>query len=50
MEVEKIKLYFKQALELLDGKLDVLINCAGIIKRSPAVDVPLDTWQKKYLT
>ncbi|MGG2108927.1 SDR family oxidoreductase [Lysinibacillus pakistanensis] len=48
MEVEKIKLYFKQALELLDGKLDVLINCAGIIKRSPAVDVPLDTWQKIF--
>lgn len=48
MEVEKLKFYFKQALELLDGKLDVLINCAGIIKRSPAVDVPLEIWQKIF--
>jgi len=27
------------------GKVDILINCAGKIKRAPTVDFPEDVWQ-----
>ncbi|MCP1146744.1 SDR family oxidoreductase [Lysinibacillus endophyticus] len=48
MEIEKIEATFQKAKDMLNGRLDILINCAGIIKRSPAVDVPLDTWQRIF--
>ncbi len=31
---------------LLDSKIDILINNAGTISRSPAIDTTLDDWQK----
>lgn len=37
---------FEKALELLGGKIDILVNAAGIIDRSPAVDLPLELWDK----
>jgi 2-dehydro-3-deoxy-D-gluconate 5-dehydrogenase len=27
------------------GRLDILVNCAGIIRRAPALDYPADDWQ-----
>lgn len=48
MEIEKLEENFHQAVKKLNGRIDILINCAGIIKRSPAIDIPLDTWQKIF--
>jgi NAD(P)-dependent dehydrogenase (short-subunit alcohol dehydrogenase family) len=28
------------------GKVDILVNCAGIIKRAPTLDFPEDSWQE----
>ncbi|SER69818.1 SDR family oxidoreductase [Psychrobacillus sp. OK032] len=37
---------FEKALELLGGKIDILVNAAGIIDRFPAIDLPMETWDK----
>lgn len=42
---EQIEFAFNEALDLLDGKLDVLINNAGIIRRSPAEEFSSDDWE-----
>lgn len=46
MQLEQIQPHFQQALNKLGNRVDVLINCAGIIKRGPAIDVQLATWDK----
>lgn len=35
---------FKKSLDLLGGKLDVLVNNAGIIKRTPAIEHSEEDW------
>lgn len=42
---EDIETGFKSALDLLGGKLDVLVNNAGIIRRSKAEDFSFEDWQ-----
>ena len=37
---------FSEALSVLGGHLDVLINCAGIQKRHFSEEFPLEDWQK----
>ena len=37
---------YGQALEILDGRLDVLVNCAGIQHRCPAADFPMEQWTR----
>lgn len=37
---------FEQALSLLHGKLDILINAAGVQYREKSEDFPLDAWQQ----
>ncbi|WP_435625409.1 SDR family oxidoreductase [Flagellimonas sp.] len=37
---------FKESLELLEGKIDVLVNTAGIQRRYPSEEFPDDEWQK----
>ena len=37
---------FHEALELLGGKLDILLNGAGIQYRCDAIDFPQDMWEK----
>ncbi|WP_142524042.1 SDR family oxidoreductase [Raoultella ornithinolytica] len=37
---------YEQCLEKLDGRVDILLNGAGIQFRSPAVDFPKDRWTK----
>ena len=32
---------FSKSLELLGGKIDILVNCAGIQRRHPSEDFPL---------
>jgi len=37
---------FHKAVELLGGRLDILINGAGLQYRCPAIDYPADKWYK----
>ncbi|HIX63336.1 MAG TPA: SDR family oxidoreductase [Candidatus Mediterraneibacter colneyensis] len=37
---------YAECLEKLDGRVDILLNGAGIQFRAPAVDFPHDRWQK----
>lgn len=44
MQREAVAPAFDKALELLGGKLDILVNSAGIQRRSPCEDFPLADW------
>lgn len=44
-EVQR-EMFFADALNYLGGKLDVIVNCAGIQYRSQSEDFPLEQWQK----
>jgi len=44
--IESLKKACKEALELLGGKIDILLNGAGIQFRCKAEDFPADRWQK----
>lgn len=35
---------FDQALQVMGGEIDILINCAGIQRRAPAVDFSEQDW------
>lgn len=37
---------FDQALELLGGEIDILVNSAGIQRRYPSEDFPIEEWDK----
>lgn len=37
---------FREALEKLGGTVDILINCAGLIERKPALEFSLESWDK----
>ncbi|CAM4204100.1 SDR family NAD(P)-dependent oxidoreductase [Lacicoccus alkaliphilus] len=43
-----LKEAYETALARLDGKVDILINNAGMILRKPAMEFPLDVWHKIY--
>lgn len=43
---ESLKKACKEALELLGGRIDILLNGAGIQYRCKAEDFPADRWQK----
>lgn len=36
---------FRKALELLGGRLDILVNAAGIQRRHPCEEFPLEDWE-----
>jgi 2-deoxy-D-gluconate 3-dehydrogenase len=43
--LDEVKSVFDKALEVLPRKeIDVLVNCAGIQRRSPAVDFSENDW------
>lgn len=42
---ENIETGFAKAMEIFNGRLDVLINNAGVIKRSPAEEFSFEDWQ-----
>ena len=44
-KTEEIKSGFEEALRLLGGEVDILLNGAGIIHRSSSEDLPLKYWQ-----
>lgn len=44
--IEQVQTSFKEALDRMDGKIDILINAAGIQRRHLAVDFPFDEWNE----
>ncbi|KAF8627324.1 hypothetical protein AX15_004401 [Amanita polypyramis BW_CC] len=43
---EAVKLLFQKALDLMGGHIHILVNCAGIQRRSPSLDFPEEDWNK----
>lgn len=41
---EDLKRSFDEAIEKLGGSLDILVNCAGIQRRSKCEDFPIEDW------
>ena len=44
--ISEIKNSYESALQILDGKVDILINSAGIQRRYPSEDFPNKEWQR----
>ncbi len=45
MKEEEVRASFEKALTLLDGRVDILINDAGIQRRHPCEEFPMSDWQ-----
>ena len=45
-KISEIKNSYETALQILGGKVDILINSAGIQRRYPSEDFPDDEWHK----
>lgn len=43
-DLEAVKNLFQNALDVMDGNIHVLINCAGIQRRAPAVEFSERDW------
>ena len=43
-DLERVKGLFQQALDAMGGEIHILVNCAGIQRRSPAVQFPESDW------
>jgi 2-dehydro-3-deoxy-D-gluconate 5-dehydrogenase len=43
-DLEAVKAVFQQALELMNGEIHILVNCAGIQRRAPALEFPETDW------
>jgi 2-deoxy-D-gluconate 3-dehydrogenase len=43
-DMNAVKQVFQKALDVMDGQIHVLINCAGIQRRSPSVDFLESDW------
>jgi 2-deoxy-D-gluconate 3-dehydrogenase len=43
---DEAKRVFDEALALLDGRIDILVNCAGAQYRAPALDFPLEEFDR----
>ncbi|MBC2845450.1 SDR family oxidoreductase [Winogradskyella flava] len=45
-QIDEVKKSYAAALDLLGGKLDILVNSAGIQRRYPSEDFPEEEWRK----
>ena len=45
-EEAEIRRVFDEALEQLDGRIDILVNCAGTQYRAPALDFPVEEFDR----
>ena len=45
-EESEIRRVFDEALEQLDGRIDILVNCAGTQYRAPALDFPVEEFDR----
>ncbi|KAF8649152.1 hypothetical protein AX16_005950 [Volvariella volvacea WC 439] len=43
-DLQAVKGLFQRALDVMGGQIHVLVNCAGIQRRSPSVDFPESDW------
>ncbi|KAI0034672.1 hypothetical protein K488DRAFT_44942 [Vararia minispora EC-137] len=43
-DLEAVKGLFQKSLDIMGGSIDILVNCAGIQRRSPAVTFPEKDW------
>ncbi|KAG5641478.1 hypothetical protein DXG03_005118 [Asterophora parasitica] len=43
-DLKAVKGLFQKALDVIGGQIHVLVNCAGIQRRSPSVDFPESDW------
>lgn len=43
-DLDSVKELFPKALALMGGNIHILVNCAGIQRRSPSVDFPEKDW------
>lgn len=43
---ENLNAAFSRSLELLGGKIDILVNCAGIQRRHPSEEFPMSDWDE----
>ncbi|SPO07629.1 related to 2-deoxy-D-gluconate 3-dehydrogenase [Cephalotrichum gorgonifer] len=43
-DMQQSKLIFDRALEAMDGRIDVLVNCGGLLQRKDSVDVMEEDW------
>lgn len=46
LKTENYNDYIETSKGYLDGRIDVLVNCAGVQFRSPAIDFPEDKWRE----
>ncbi|TPX10313.1 uncharacterized protein E0L32_008718 [Thyridium curvatum] len=42
--MEDAKSIFQKAVDVMDGKIDIVVNCGGILKRKEAVSVTEEDW------
>ena len=43
---ESLRSGFARSLELLGGRIDILVNCAGIQRRHPSEEFPMEDWDQ----
>lgn len=43
-DIKQAKEIFNQAVEAMDGRIDVLVNCGGLLQRKDSVDVTEEDW------
>jgi 2-deoxy-D-gluconate 3-dehydrogenase len=43
-DIDSVHGVFQTALETMGGQIHILVNCAGIQRRSPSVDFPTRDW------
>jgi NAD(P)-dependent dehydrogenase (short-subunit alcohol dehydrogenase family) len=45
-DLQAVKHIFQKALDVMNGQIHVLVNCAGIQRRSPSVDFSENDWDQ----
>lgn len=48
-DIEQARNIFGQALEVLDNRIDVLVNCGGLLQRKDSVDITEEDWDNVSL-
>ncbi|KAF2016816.1 NAD(P)-binding protein [Aaosphaeria arxii CBS 175.79] len=43
-DMEQVKAIFPQALEVMDNRIDVVVNCGGLLQRKDSVDITEEDW------
>lgn len=46
IDTNDLKRSFTESLNYLGGHVDILVNCAGIIERKPALELSIESWER----